>query len=328
LEEAVGDTLYLVAANLMGLAGLASALAKMLQEPDPFRLHKDRLLAISNERWFCVTQLSVAVLLVLPLPMIIQAGAAVAVAIVVVGSEIRHLRHPEEESEGFGSMSPSSQVLYFSIGAAVVAAATYVVVAAVPAPGRIAISWPISGATIVIVSAIALRLRFDQSRGQGYAHKIGETVSISGLPDDLMIGWDARGTVTARDLAAAGRSSLIVGIEPHSQQCRDVHALLAKHAELLSRELTLVVIAPNDSTYEAAPRAAVRRLVDAGSHLSRFLGIHARPYAMLVSDNLSLLAPPSQTSHKVQRLITLLVTTIQNAPTTILTMRQNDQWRD
>jgi hypothetical protein len=325
----VGDALYLFAANLVGLAGLASALAKTLQEPDPFRLHKDRLLAISNARWFCVTQLGVGLLLLLPLPMIIQAAAAVVVAIVVVGSEVRHWRHPEEESEGFGSMSPKSQALYLSIGAAVLAAAACVVVAAVQTPDRVVVSWPISAATLVIVVAIALRLYLDQSRGQGYAHKADEAAAISELPADLMIGSDARGTVTSRDLGATGRSSLIIGIAPHSQQCRDVHALLTKHAELLSRDLTVIVIAPNDGPYQQmAPNAALRRLVDAGSHLSRFFDIHARPYAMLVSDDLTLLAPPSQTSEKVQRLITLLVTTAQNTPTTILTMQQNDQAHD
>jgi len=69
----------------------------------------------------------------------------------------------------------------------------------------------------------------------------------------------------------------------------------------------------------------MRQLLDPGSHLSRFLGLHARPYAMLVSRDLTLLAPPSQTSQKVQRLLTLLVTTIQNAPETLLTFGQDDQ---
>ena len=64
----------------------------------------------------------------------------------------------------------------------------------------------------------------------------------------------------------------------------------------------------------------LRTLVDRGNHLSHVLGLRERPFAILVDHDLTLLAEPSQTSPKVQRLITLLATSAQNAPKSFLTL--------
>jgi hypothetical protein len=322
----VSNVLFLVAANLIALAGFASALAKTIQEPDPFRLHRDRFLALSNQRWYCLVEFGLGVLLLAPAPMAVQAVAATVLATTIIASEVRHARHPEEESEGFGSMSPSGQATYVAIGIAVAAAAALIAFDAMRSPGAVAtIDLRIIGVTLAALLSIGLKLRYDQVRGQGYAHK-GKQHTVAGeLPADLVIGNDALGTLAAKDLAAAGRSALIVGLSPQSAPCRDVYALLNKHAELLSQELTVVAVAQNDQLYGNTRSASTRRLVDTACHLSRYLGIHARPYAMLVGQDLTLLAPPSQTPQKVQRLITLLVTTIQNAPKTLLKFDEDRQ---
>jgi hypothetical protein len=322
----VSDAVFLVAANLVALAGFASALAKTIQEPDPYRVRRDWLLELSNARWFCLLECCLGGLLLLQVPMAIQAGAAVLLALTVIGSEIRHAKYPEEESEGFGSMSPRSQAAYLGIGIAVAAAAVLVTFQALRTPRSVVPIDPrIIAVTIALLIGIGIKLKRDQARGRGYAYKGRKAAGIVQLPPDLLIGGDARRSLVAQDLSAAGRSALIVGLSPESPHCRDVYALLNKHAELLSRELTVIVIAQNDHLYRNAHNTSMSRLVDTGSHLSRFLDIHARPYAMLVGQDLDLLAPPSLTPQKVQRLITLLVTSIQNAPTTLLGLHANDR---
>jgi hypothetical protein len=322
----VSDVIFLVAANLVALAGFASALAKTIQEPDPYRLQRDRFLELSNARWFCLVEFCLGALLLLPAPMAIQAGAAAILAVTVISSEIRHAKYPEEESEGFGSMSPRSQAAYLGIGVAVAAAAALVTFQALRTPRVVVPVDPrIIAVTIMLLIGIGIKLRRDQARGQGYAYKGRDAAGTAQLPPDLLIGGDARGSLVAQDLSAAGRSALIVGLSPESPHCRDVYGLLNQHADLLSRELTVIAIAQNDHLYRSAQNASLYRLVDAGSHLSRFLDIHARPYAMLVGQDLNLLAPPSQTPQKVQRLITLLVTSIRNAPTTLLSLDPDDR---
>jgi hypothetical protein len=322
----VSDVIFLVAANLVALAGFASALAKTIQEPDPYRLQRDRFLELSNARWFCLVEFCLGALLLLPAPMAIQAGAAAILAVTVISSEIRHAKYPEEESEGFGSMSPRSQAAYLGIGIAVAAAAALVTFQALRTPrALVPIDPRIIAVTIMLLIGIGIKLRRDQARGQGYAYKGRDAAGTAQLPPDLLIGGDARGSLVAQDLSAAGRSALIVGLSPESPHCRDVYGLLNQHADLLSRELTVIAIAQNDHLYRSAQNASLYRLVDAGSHLSRFLDIHARPYAMLVGQDLNLLAPPSQTPQKVQRLITLLVTSIRNAPTTLLSLDPDDR---
>jgi hypothetical protein len=325
-ENVVSDVVFLVAANLVALAGFASAFAKTIQEPDPYRLHRDRFLKLSNARWFCLVEFGLGGLLLLPVPMTIQAGAAAILAATIIGSEIRHAKYPEEESEGFGSMSPRSQASYMGIGIAVAAAAALVIFEALRTPRAVVPIDPrIIAVTITLLIGIGIKLRRDQARGQGYAYKGRGAAGTAQLPPDLLIGGDARGSLVAQDLSAAGRSALIVGLSPESQHCRDVYGLLNKHADLLGRELTVIALAQNDHLYRSAHNASLYRLVDAGSHLSRFLDIHARPYAMLVGQDLNLLAPPSQTPQKVQRLITLLVTSITNAPTTLLSLDSDDR---
>jgi hypothetical protein len=322
----MSNLFFLVATNFLALVSFTSALAKTIQEPDPFRSHQHWVLAISNTRWFSVLELGIGAILLFPLPMLVQAGAAITLGIVIIDGQFEHAKHPEAESEAFGSLTPDSQALYFAIGAAVIAATAFVVFKAMQTPfAQMPINWWSTGVTLAILIITERKLRYDQSRGQGYAKKNIDIAAVSKLPPDLCIGRNALGPLTTRELVATGKPSMIVGISPHSSQCRDTYALLTCHATLLSKELTIVVIAENDELYRRTPNAPLRQLLDPCSHLSRFLGLRARPYALLVDRDLTLLAPPSQTSQKVQRLITLLVTTIQNAPETFLTLGQADQ---
>lgn len=315
------DLFYLAASNLLALVCFASALAKTIQQPDPFRSPQNWILAISNARWFAVAEFGMGVLLALPVQMAIQAVAAIALTIVIVDGQFWHARHPEEESEGFGSVTPSGQLLYFSIGICVVVVTLFIAFEAAQTPAAVVADnrW-ITGIMLLLLLAITLKLGYDQSRGQGYARKSRNVAALHALPANLFIGSDALGMLTTSDLAASGRAALIVGLSPHSSQCRDVHALLTSHARTLDTELNVIVIAQNDALYRATQNTFMRRLVDPACHVSRFLGLHASPYAMLVNHDLTLLAAPSQTSQKVQRLITLLLTQIQNAPDTYLTL--------
>jgi len=322
----MSDLFFLAATNFLALVSLTSALAKTIQEPDPFRSRRHWVLTISNARWFPLLEFGIAAILAFPTQVLVQAVAATALAIVILDGQFQHAKHPQEEREDFGSITPKEPTLYFAIGAAVTVTAAFVVFQAVRTPlAEVSNNWWITGITAAILIIVERKLRYDQTRGQGYAAKNIDVATIGELPHELFIGRDAQANLTAGELVAIGKPLVIVGISPHSAQCRDVYALLANHAKLLSKELTIVAIAENDDLYRTTRSAAMRQLLDPGSHLSRFLGLHARPYAMLVSRDLTLLAPPSQTSQKVQRLLTLLVTTIQNAPETLLTFGQDDQ---
>jgi hypothetical protein len=322
----VSNLFFLAATHFLALVGLTSALAKMIQEPDPFRSHQHWILAIANTRWFALVELGIGAILLLPIVLIAQAGAAIVLAIVIIDGQFLHAKHPEEESEGFGSLTPNNQVLYFAIGTVVAVATVFVALKALQTPvAEMPINAWFTGITLAILIIIERKLRYDQSRGQGYAKKTIDVAAVSELPADLCIGKDALGASTTGELVAAGKPVLIVGISPHSSQCRDTYALLACHAKLLSRDLTIAVIAENDELYRTTPNVPMRQLLDPHSHLSRFLSLRVRPYALLVNRDLSLLAPPSQAAQKVQRLITLLVTTIQNAPETYLTLGDDDQ---
>ena len=322
----MSDLIFLAASNFLALVCFASALAKTIQRPDPFRSPQNWVLAISNARWFALVEFGMGALLALPLWMIAQALAAVALAIVIIDGQFWHASHPEEESEGFGSVTPNGRVTYFSIGVAVVAAAICVAFAAIRTPAMIvpANGW-MTAVMLVLLLAVTLKLSYDQSRGQGYARKNRDVAALNELPANLFIGSDALGTLTTSDLAASGRAALIVGISPHSPQCHDVHALLIKHARILDSEVNVIVIAQNDAIYRATQNNFMRRLIDPACHVSRFLGLHTRPYAMLVNHDLTLFAAPSQTSQKVQRLITLLLSQVQNAPSTYLTLEGVNQ---
>jgi len=317
----VRDLFYVVASNLLALVCFASALAKTIQQPDPFRSPQNWVLAISNARWFALVEFGMGALLALPVPMAIQAAAALALTIVIVDGQFWHARHPEQESEGFGSVTPSGQLLYVSIGACVVAGTLIIVLAAARTPAAVVPGnrW-ITAILLLALLAITCKLGYDQSRGQGYARRSRPVAPLTELPANLFIGSDALGMLTTSDLAASGRAALIVGLSAHSPECRDVHALLISHAKALDSELNVIVIAQNDAIYRGTQNTFMRRLVDPASHVSRWLGLHVRPYAMLVNHDLTLLAAPSLTSPKVQRLITLLLTQVQNAPATYLTL--------
>lgn len=208
----------------------------------------------------------------------------------------------------------------------VVVATLVVAFGALPTPVVVApTDLRVVSVTIALLFGIAIKLYYDQALGQGYAPKGPGAAEVAQLPADLLIGTDAQGRLTAKDLAGANRSALIVGVSPESPHCRDVYGLLNKHASLLGKQLTVIAVAQNDHLYRHAHDESMRCLVDAGSHLSRYLGVHARPYAMIVGQDLSLLAPPSQTPHKVQRLITLLVTSIHNEPTSLLGIVHDDR---
>ncbi|HZP66742.1 MAG TPA: hypothetical protein VFB32_10565 [Rudaea sp.] len=306
------------AADFLALVCFVSALAKTIQQPDPFRAPGNWVLAVANARWFAAVEAGMGALLALPTPLAAQALAAILLAVIVVDGQFWHAKNPAHESDDFGSITPHSQALYFSIGVAVSAAAVAIGLAALRAPlARAPFDARFGAAMLILLLAVAAKLAYDQARGQGYAKK--DVTAVDALPADLPIGSDAAGALTAGDLAALGRATLIVGISPHSRDCLDVYALLARHAQTLSKELTVVVVAQNDIVYRNAQNASLRRLVDSACHLSRFLGLRTRPYAMLVNQDLSLFAAPSQSSAKVQRLITLLVTQIQNAPASYLT---------
>jgi len=185
------------------------------------------------------------------------------------------------------------------------------------------VNWWLTGVTIAILIGVAGKLRYDQSSGKGYAKKIVDLAQVNELPATLFLGADAGGPLTAGDLVALGRATVILAVAPHDSPSRDAYAVLANHARLLSRDLTIVVIAQNDELFRTTRDAPMRLLIDPASCLSRFLALRVRPYAILLDDHLNLQAPPSQTSHTIQRLITLLVNMIKNAPETYLTDGQD-----
>jgi len=315
----MSDLLALTASQFLALVCFASALAKTIQHPDPLRPHADRILTLSHTRAFALVEFALGCVLALPLPVAVQAGAALALAIVILDAQLRHAQHREQESDGFGSVTPQRNLPYFAIGAAVFAATTLLLAIALRTPDAALTPnrW-VTALTLLVLLAITRKLGYDEARGLGYLPPPENTAATAVLPADLCVGNDTRGPLSAAELVADGRAALVVGVASQTPACRDVYALLANHARLLGTELNVVVIAPNAAPLRQAPGAALRALIDPQNRLSRCLGIHAQPYAVLLDHDLSLLAPPSQTSPKVQRLITLLVTTIQNAPKTLL----------
>ncbi len=319
-EGAMCNLFFLLATNFLALVCLASAFAKTIQKPDPFSSNQHWVLAIAHARWFPLIEFGIGTMLIFPLPMILQACAAIAVASVVGAGLYLRVVHAEEEYEGFGSITPSSQGQYFALGVAVIGATALVTFKALQTPFvESPVNWWVTGTAIALLILIAGKLRHDQTSGKGYAKKCIDLAKVSELPRNLFLGADNRGALTAGELVANGKPSVILAVSPHCTECRDAYAVLANHAKLLSKTLTIVVIAQNDELFRTTPEAPMRQLIDPASHLNRFLGLRTLPYAILVNDDLTLLAPPSQTSHTVQRLITLLVVMIENAPDTYLT---------
>lgn len=304
----------LAASQFLAVVCLVSALAKTIQHPATVRMHPDRLFALSHARWFALIEVGLGVLLLAPAPAVLQALAAIVLAVVVIDEQMQHVRHPEQQRDEFGSVTPHNALAYSAIGTLVLAATLLLIAAAARAPGEaIGFNRWITMSTLLSLLVITRKLGYDAARGLGYPQHAAAQATRA-LPADLFIGADARAGVTAADLVGGGRAALILGLAPRSPACRDVYALLAKHALLLSEELQVVAVASNDTLFRATPGVPIRTLVDPACHLSRYLGIRAHPYAVLVNHDLSLLAAPSQTSPKAQRLITLLVTTAQNAP--------------
>lgn len=320
----MSNLLFLVATDFLAFVCLTSALAKTIQKPDPFRSYQHWALALLNTRWFPLLEFGAGAILLLPAPMIVQACAAIGLAIVVTAGEILHARHPEVEAEGFGSVTPDSTRQYFALDVAVLATTALVAFMAVRTPlAHVPVNAWLTGITIAILIGVAGKLRYDQSSGKGYAKKSVDLAQVNELPATLFLGTDARGPLNAGDLVALGRATVILAVAPHDSPSRDAYAVLANHARLLSKDLTIVVIAQNDELFRNNPNAPMRQLIDPASCLSRFLGLRVRPYAILLDDHLSLQAPPSQTSHTIQRLITLLVNMIKNAPESYLTDGQD-----
>src|SRR5262249_28669681 len=151
---------------------LASALAKTIQKPDPFRSYHHWVLVLASARWFPFLELGMGVALVLPLPLMVQACSAIALAIIVTAGKVLRNRHPEVEYEGFGSLTPSNERLYFALDLAVVAAAAFVLFRAVQTPLAVmSTNWWTFGITLVALIGVWQKLLYDVRRGEGYAEK-------------------------------------------------------------------------------------------------------------------------------------------------------------
>jgi len=304
--------IYDFATHLLALVFLTSALSKLIQQRDMQR--SDATERFARSAAFAATEFLLGLALLVPLPAVVHAAAAIAIATIVGVGQWRRARAPDSECECLGSLTPGSPWLYAVLGVVVFAGTTAVVGVALSQPlAAVPFNGWFAGGTLAVLVVIERKLRYDQTTGQGYARRWVDLTRITHLPGDLLLGERAGQAVSTRDLVNANKPALILAVSPHCHLCHDVYALLSVHAKLLSEEVNLVVIAPNADLYTASPIPSATLLVDASSHLSRFLGLRPRPYALLVTSNLKLQAPPSQTSQTAQRLILVLVKMVNDA---------------
>lgn len=295
---------YIAATALLSVMFFVAAAAKWIQ-PKITR-SSNPLLGITEHPAFAWVQVALATIVLLPAPILMHALAASFMGGVVVVGQIWRLRHPDEECECFGSLTPNSKPRMAGLGLVIIAACSVVIWRACNAPfERATFHWSVLIAVAVIVLLIERKMRFDVLTGVGFASRMVDLSELKGLPPDLELGVAKGVPFTASNAVAGDRPSIILAASSHCGACVNIYIALLTAASRFAAHVNLVVISHDDTLFKGET-PDMTQLVSTSNTLSRFLGLKGKPYALYLRPDLTLYAPVCQGEPSVAQLLTVI----------------------
>lgn len=291
--------LYSIATTYLGVFVGASALAKIIQSADS----NDHYAKWTHSRWFVAAQLGMALILLAPLPSYLQAAAGIGAAMIALGGYVVRALNKNKPCDCFGSLTPRRGVVLLGVNLMAVTAAAYLTWRSVNGWQSHMNGYVLAVAVLVIVVA-GLKLKYDKYARDYFIPKYAASETPHTLNGDFCLGdEEGRGECVVADIVEPEMATVLVVVSASCEACHQVYADVCSFVSIADPRIRTVVVSNNQAAFQDDCNKPLRHVVDRQAKIAEFLKVEGTPFAVIIDDQFSLVAPPSIGRDKIRALL-------------------------